>query len=164
MRIAAALLALCGLAALAGAAFPPVPKAKENNVTAGELPKELQGNWEVTLLERTGPTGKVASKPPYKFTLTFDGKNLDRKLVLQGKELKGVSSTYTLDTTKSPPWIDVKTETSTAGQVSVTKGIVKVDGDTMTWYYASGTGYRPKRFDADLGNLQYRYTLRRLKK
>jgi uncharacterized protein (TIGR03067 family) len=143
------------------AAFPPLPKPKENKAAAKDLAKAVQGKWQVTGIERGGAAGKGA-KVPYQMTVTIDGEKLARTLKLKDKELKAVASTFVLDTTKSPAWFEVKSELGKVSRVTM-KGVVKVDGDRMIWTYTTGNGERPKKIDGELGEREFRYTLKRVK-
>lgn len=55
--------------------------------------------------------------------------------------------TVTLDASKTPKELDVKTENGMQKGMTM-KGIYKLDGDTMTVAYNVGGGERPKGFDA----------------
>jgi uncharacterized protein (TIGR03067 family) len=146
---------------LAAAAFPPLPKPKENKAAAKDLAKAVQGKWQVTNIERGGALGKGV-KLAYEMTVTIDGEKLARTLKLKDRELKAAAATFVLDATKSPAWFEVKTEVGKVSRLTM-KGVVKVDGDKMIWTYTTGNGERPKKIDGDLGEREYRYTLKRVK-
>src|SRR5262245_23870975 len=102
MRMAGLLLLVLALAA---GAFPPVPKAKEKKPAAKDLAKAIEGTWELTKFERGGE-GVIALQ--YTMTYTISGRTLTRTARLNGDDLKMPAEALILDTTKAPPWIELK--------------------------------------------------------
>src|SRR5262245_36209127 len=82
MRSAAALLALCGLAALAGRADEAEPAAAQ-----AEL-KKLQGTWTLTKVLSSDGEGK----PSCEMTFTFDGDKLTQSTYLATLKVKDEST------------------------------------------------------------------------
>lgn len=147
------------------AAFPPLPKPRENKAAALALDKALQGRWEVSKIERGGAAGK-AMNLAYSMTLTIKGSEMARTLKIKDRELKAAGAKITLDAGKRPAWFDISPvggKVGAKGAIGSLLGVVKVSGDTMTWTYAAAGGPRPTTIDGKLGERQYRYTLRRVK-
>jgi len=144
---------------VAAAAFPPVPKPKDKG-TAKDLPKALQGTWEVVKVERG--SGKTGLPKGYVLRMTIDGQKLTQITLIKGKEGRSSVQTFVVDTKQLPASFEV---TYTAGKAREMKirGILTVEGDRMVWAYASGEGARPTKIDAELGAMQHRFTFKRVK-
>lgn len=157
------LAALVAAIALPAGAYPPVPKAKDKKPDAKEIAKAIQGTWEVTKIERAG-----AAMPKINYTMTvkIDGTSMTQIAHLQGRELKLADATFSLDARKSPPTFEVKQPATAAGRPEYVrmKGVLKVEGDVMTWVYVTAKGEMPTKIEGELGELQFRYTLKRVKK
>src|SRR5262245_63486232 len=120
MRSAAALLALCALAAVAGRADDPEPPAKDADL------KALQGTWKVTSATGGGkPAGDVA-----KLVVAFGKGKLTAK---HGDREKARESTFTLDPKKDPKQIDITHDGRTQ------PGIYKIEKGTL-YLSLSGVG------------------------
>ena len=142
--------ALLGLALALGA---PALKDKDKAPS-------LIGEWEV---ESFGTNGvQTATTPGLRYTFTEDGQWLIHR---DGKETsKGISRGFTVDPKRSPPAVDLVTNTK-AANTSRLLGIYKVEGDTLTIYGTRAKGAeRPTRFEAPEGSGITVYVLKRAKK
>lgn len=156
-----AVLAMLTLA-LAASGLPPVPRPKEDDAAA-KLARAVKGTWEAVKRERGGPR-KVGDPPGYVYRVTIDGAKLTQTTFLDGRELPGIPSTFTLDARKSPAgFVMSYTLGSGIGEVK-TRGVLTVEGDTMIWAFASGDAAVPAKIDGKLAQGQSRFTLKRLKK
>jgi uncharacterized protein (TIGR03067 family) len=149
----------------AAAAFPPLPKPKDNKAADKDVEKAIQGRWEVTGVERGALPGKPvfpAGKLTSTMIVTIKGTEMARTLRIKDRELKAAGAKIKLDARKAPAWFDVSSGKGKVAALTM-KGLVKVEGDTMTWTYTTGGGERPKKIDGELGERQLRYTLKRVK-
>jgi uncharacterized protein (TIGR03067 family) len=121
---------------------------------------KLNGTWQITKF--IDPSGPPLPDNEFKDgTLEFkDGSLTIRKT----KDDAGQTMTYSVDTSKEPKWIDVKTD-----RVKVkTVGIYKLDGDELTLCVVELNGEnakdaRPTKFEANGAAKSALYVLKRAK-
>jgi len=150
MRTAAVLLALCGVAALAGRADDPDPEPPGG--AKAEL-RKLKGTWTVTKTVWQGR--EVKARPG--LTYTFDGDKLTKAVpaLAAGKiKAKALKQTYKvkIDAKKEPHAIELIPDGGGAGQA----GVYKIEKGQL--HLATGRPGRgakgavaPKDFSGDAG-------------
>jgi uncharacterized protein (TIGR03067 family) len=119
---------------------------------------KLEGTWTLTALEMAG---KAAPEEWFKeaaVKLVFEG---GKATIYQGG--KRLEDSLTLDPTKSPKQIDTR-GTAPGGKVHTTRGIYRVERDTLTICLVTGGTQRPAEFKTQPGSDQVLYTFRRQKK
>jgi uncharacterized protein (TIGR03067 family) len=153
-----ALLALAGLATLGSSAPAPVyrepPKSKERELIAA-----LQGTWEVEQnvnIMGKGRGGLVVNR--FQQRIRIQNTNWGYVNNFNGVETEGVKYQMVLDPKAAPATLDLEQDQNVVfgglGGVAmvrqaVMKGIVKVEGDTLTFCYCYGhqaNAERPKQF------------------
>jgi uncharacterized protein (TIGR03067 family) len=127
---ARAALALVLLPLLAAA--DPAPDAKQEA-------DKLQGEWTMVSLETRGRKSTDEAVKGYRLTIRGD-----RWEVTRGGAAAGGDITFKLDPSKDPKEIDLVTKSR--GAESVSRGIYKLEGDTLTLCRTQGTADRPKEF------------------
>jgi uncharacterized protein (TIGR03067 family) len=105
--------------------------------TAGKpdgLSARMRGTWKVVKTSENGR--EVAGR---KSTMSVSG----NKMTLTWNDDVS-ASTFKVDDTKSPAWIDVKT-----GDREPRKGLIEITGDTMRLAYEPADDKRPAGFESD---------------
>jgi uncharacterized protein (TIGR03067 family) len=114
----------------------------------------LKGQWQMTSRIESGvPTAPEVIENR---TITFDG---DKYTVRDGEKVFAEVA-YELDLTKKPVWLDI---TFIFPKADPDKGIIKVEGDTLTFCLAFG-GVRPDDFKSDKGDGRILVVYKRIKK
>ena len=140
---------LLGLAVAVGAPAKDAPKKEVSIVGEWAGEKLTQGGKD-----RPPPEGGVH------LTFTGDGKFLVR----EGKREQAEQGTYKVDTKKDPAEIDI-TPPAEKAQRGLLRGIIKVDGDTLTFCFTAGEdAERPTTFESPEGSRVRLMTLKRVKK
>jgi uncharacterized protein (TIGR03067 family) len=131
----------------------PVP---QRDPTKQDL-QRLQGTWrlDARTLEGDGPL------PAPVMTYTFVGSTLI--ICHNGHMLKNGKLAFELDARKKPPAIDIKSDDG--GRVRVSRGIYKLDGDTLTICSTRAPSIpRPTDFASPKGSGMVLAVLKRAKK
>jgi uncharacterized protein (TIGR03067 family) len=101
--------------------------------TKKEMDK-LQGEWTMISLEQKGK--KATDELVKQYKLTIKG---DQWIVSSGRE---ATMTFKIDPSKEPKTMDLTFE----GKQAVSRGIYKLEGDTLTLCRTTGNIDRPKEF------------------
>lgn len=128
------LISVCVLALSLGSAVVADDKANEADL------KAMVGKWKVEKATLGGMDLTDMVK-----TLTLELQPGGKWKMMYGEEK--ADGTVTVDASKTPKELDVKTESGTEKGKTM-KGIYKIDGDTMTVAYHVGGDERPKGFNA----------------
>ena len=99
---------------------------------------KLQGEWTMVSMETRG--AKHSEDDVKKYTLTIKG---DEWTVMKGLS-PGAGRTFKIDPSKDPKTLDLTIKL--VNQERVSKGIYKLDGDTLTICRTEENGERPKEF------------------
>ena len=99
---------------------------------------KLQGEWTMVSMETLGV--KHSEDDVKKYTLTIKG---DRWTVTNARTLSP-GQTFKIDPSKDPKTLDLTIKL--VNQERVSKGIYKLDGDTLTICRTEENGERPKEF------------------
>lgn len=116
------------------------------------------GSWKLETLTLGGQALPLPDAEKKTITFTADGKILRDE---GGKTEDG--GTYSVDLKKSPCEIDV-VEGAGAKKGQMSKGIFKVDGDTLTVCVPIGDETRPTSFESPAGSRYILFTAKRVKK
>jgi uncharacterized protein (TIGR03067 family) len=111
------------------------PKKKDETKKDQDL---LQGEWTMVSMEMRG--NKVAGGTVKQYKLKIDG---DKWIVTAGEKASDDPGTFTIDQSKEPKTIDLKFKGT---KESLSQGIYKLDGDTLTLCRTAGNTERPKEF------------------
>jgi uncharacterized protein (TIGR03067 family) len=138
------------------AALAPLPQPK------GEMHslKDLEGVWEIERYEIGTPNGIYEPEALYPRFVIRDGKWWKERDLL-GDVVRSLEYTATIDSTKSPPWIDEKKTDS--DKTYRAAGIYRLAGDRLTILFTFRVSERPPSVDVQLRDAWQRYTLRRRK-
>jgi uncharacterized protein (TIGR03067 family) len=118
-----------------------------------EVVKEkLQGTWVLAALEQQGKSLSKAQLDQLRIKLIFSSDKVTFEYPDHTE-----TGTYTLDATKDPKTLDVVTELNT------TKGIFRLEGDSLTICGAPTGEERPARFTTKPGTKQVLFVLKRQK-
>jgi uncharacterized protein (TIGR03067 family) len=118
-------------------------------------PPTVEGEWTVESSLLGGKSDGVMEMYPIDKIVIADG----NWYVVRGGD-KGTGSTVVLDTKQNPPHLDLTYPGK--GEVA-TKGIYKLDGDTLTLCYVLN-GDRPTKIESPPNSSVRMMTLKRLKK
>lgn len=143
-RMLLSCIAVIGLSALVPAAPVPKYRAPKLSDVAAEL-KKMQGTYELHYPDMDGRLGGRAVARSIQ-RIRIEGDKWSYVRVLNGVERTTTSYVMHLDLTKKPMALDLKRE---GADVVYLKGIVQVDGDTITFAYVAGantTQPRPAAF------------------
>jgi uncharacterized protein (TIGR03067 family) len=139
--------------ALLPAGFAPAPRPKEKPAPPGGL----DGVWVVEKYEYGAAKGE--RKSLYSKIEIKDGKWMQIR-DSNPKNLGALTYFLSLDTSKSPPWLDMRS--SEKAKVS-RMGVYRLEGDTLIVTYSLSSKPRPEAVDAEIGVSQYRWTMKREK-
>jgi uncharacterized protein (TIGR03067 family) len=114
--------------------------------------EQLQGTWMLTALERDGKAVPKAPLERLRLKITFNG----NKVTFEYPDHTELG-TYQVDPTTEPKTIDVVTELDTS------KGIYRLEGDTLTICGAPNGEERPTQFASKRGTRQTLFVLKRHK-
>lgn len=142
----------CVGAALAVAV--PLARATDdaNDKAVKRFKAALQGKWQMTARVQGGEPSEADLIK--KRSVTFEG---DKYTVRDDSETLGELD-YKIDPGKKPAWLDVTTKEGNSG-----KGIIKLDGDTLTFCVATD-GDRPGDFKSEKGDGRILATFKKVKK
>jgi uncharacterized protein (TIGR03067 family) len=119
---------------------------------------DIVGEWVVESMQSSGRM-RPPSKGELRYVFAADGKlTVTRDERMLGGDDRG----YSFDPNTSPAAIDLIADT-TEQESSVTRGIYKIEGDTMTLLVPRGRGERPTKFEVSRESPGTIYTLRRVK-
>lgn len=160
-RYLASLLSLLGAAAVCSAAPAPVyrepPKPKVPPLEAA-----MQGTWELdqTALLNRRP-GRPVAVVRRRTLIRIENNTWSYVYDFNGTEREGQKYSMRLDAKQSPAALDILPNQAVDGTVAhiVMKGIVKVEGDTLTFSYVHNNGQRPIQFGAAQGRWGRRRSL-----
>jgi uncharacterized protein (TIGR03067 family) len=140
---------------LAVALFVVSPAARPADDKADEAVKKfkesLQGKWQMSVRVQDGTTSDVDLVK--KRSVTFDGD----KYILKDEDKVLAEVTYKVDPSKKPAWFDL-----TPAEGTPFKGIIKVDGDALTFCISSED--RPDDFKSESGSGRILAEFKRVKK
>ena len=114
--------------------------------------ESLQGKWQMTSRVRDGVPSEAELVKNR--TVTFEG---DKYTVRDGDKIVGELS-YKVDPAKMPALFDV-----TPNNADYAKGIIKLEGDTLTFCVAS-EGDRPSDFKSERGDERILVEFKKVKK
>jgi uncharacterized protein (TIGR03067 family) len=135
------------LAAATAAALFVVTAPGVGQDAAGK--KGIEGTWELVAVARDGQEKEL---PPGadKTTLTFAGGVMTAKGKTKEGGDKQKTAKYTVDTTKTPHWIEMKAENN--GQTDTSLGLYEVKGDTLRIAFGRPGGDRPASLESKEGD------------
>ncbi|MBV9123733.1 MAG: TIGR03067 domain-containing protein [Planctomycetes bacterium] len=111
----------------------------------------MEGKWRIVAAEQGGR--KVDSPD----LVVFSGD----QCILKNPGLPDLESTFTLDPSKNPKWIDVTGPKATGGVTWL--GIYELKGDTLrAVFQGDKNGNRPTEFRTKKGSLEVMYTYKRV--
>lgn len=137
MRTHILLAAVASMMLMSGSSTCPAEDDKDEALA--KYQENLKGSWQLTTLTVNGQ--KFSEEMIKNRTFIFDGKNYGQ---IVGDKIVD-KKTYKLDPTKKPVWFDI-TYPPVKGKSLEIKGIIKLEGDTLTMCLAPPDGDRPDGF------------------
>jgi uncharacterized protein (TIGR03067 family) len=148
---------LLAFAALGLVCGPHARSADEATEAIKQFVEGLKGEWQMTSRIDDGEASE--EKLIKNRTITFEA---DRYTVRDEGKV-AIEATYNVDPSKKPVWFDV-TLTSGRSKGNMERGIIKIEGDVLTFCLAEDKSPRPSEFKSKKGDDLLLVTYKRVKK
>jgi uncharacterized protein (TIGR03067 family) len=136
---------------------PRVRSFDDREMTPEQFQEALKGEWQMTSrIEDGEPTEAQVVKNR---TFIFE----TGKYSIRDAGKARIEATYKIDPTKKPAWFDI-TITSESSKGKVERGIIKIEGDTLTFCLVEANRVRPAEFRSHQGDHVLLATCKRVKK
>ncbi len=143
--------------AIVGLAIPVRPDRHAHPVPPPAPTTQIQGRWQLVQYQLNGKS--MPQTTIDNLSITIEGSELH----IESKSAKKITATYAFqfDPSKTPAAFDFTSKT--APSAVKFSGILKVEGDLMTFTFTRGDGAeRPKQFDVPADFRGYLWQMRRM--